>query len=175
MVNVRGFLYTLLHARVAGHSLEQVTFLVSAALMLIVAAALCRRASLTLGCALVLVVTLLTSYHAYSYDAALLLPAFFLTGSYLRDRKLNALDLMMGLTAYALFLFPLVSVSFQNLVIGMFLGMLTLASLQSARLYALRRASAELSHSQPTLRKACAPIDSGEKMFAKFQRRSATR
>ena len=85
-------------------------------------------------------VSLLTSYHAYWYDAVLLPPAFFLAGSYLRGRKLGAVEVALAFVVYAVFLLPAVSASFNEMVAGMFVGMLLLAGLQFAELL-------DLSHS----------------------------
>jgi hypothetical protein len=134
MANARGFFYTLLHARLSEHGLGLLTFIASLGLVLLVSFALQRRTALNLGFALVLVITLLTSYHAYSYDLALLLPAFLLTGSYLRGRRLGPVEVTLAFTVYALFLFPAMAVSFPVMVVGMFLGMLLLAAMQALAL-----------------------------------------
>jgi hypothetical protein len=132
--NVRGFLYVMLHARLSTLNLAALTFALSSALMLLVVVALRRRESLALGFALVIVVTLLTSYHAYLHDMSLLLPAFFLTGSYLRGRKLGRIELTLALVVYALFLTPIMCMVFRLGHIPIFLGMLLLAGVQFAAL-----------------------------------------
>ena len=153
MPNVRGILYGVLHSRISTNSLEALTIVLSLALMMAVWVSLRKRESLTLGFALVIVVTLLTSYYGYMHDMSLLLVSFLLTGSYLRGRKLGPVEVTLAFAVYALFLLPAVSVSFHMMVIGVFLGMLLLTGLQFTRL--LRRSSCvapELRSSAPVLK-----------------------
>jgi hypothetical protein len=134
MPTVRGILYTALHSRIPINSLEKLTIVLSLALMMTVGVSLRNRESLTLGFALVIVVTLLTSYYGYMHDMSLLLVSFLLTGSYLRGRKLGPVEVTITFAVYALFLLPAISASFHIMVVGMFLGMLLLAGLQFAEL-----------------------------------------
>jgi hypothetical protein len=145
MPNVRGFLYVLLHSRVPDHRLQALTLVLSLALMLLVVVAFRRdnQRSLALGFSLILSVTLLVSYHCLMYDTSLLLLSFFLVGGYLRGRKATSLQVALALAVYGVFLLPAFSFWLHGMPVGMFFGMLTLATFQFTELLShLRRAPA---------------------------------
>jgi hypothetical protein len=135
----------LLHSRVPDHRLQALTLVLSLALMLLVVVAFRRdnQRSLALGFSLILSVTLLVSYHCLMYDTSLLLLSFFLVGGYLRGRKATSLQVALALAVYGVFLLPAFSFWLHGMPVGMFFGMLTLATFQFTELLShLRRAPA---------------------------------
>ena len=104
-----------------------------------------------LGFALVIVITLLSSYHAYVYDSSLLLVAFFLTGAALRERHLDFAETLMAIAVYALFLVPVLLPALTRTAMGLFAGMLVLAGAQFAKLEGVQLEQARTARLKPAV------------------------
>jgi hypothetical protein len=136
MPNLRGILYSLLHTRVTPALLQQVTFAISLVLLAGVALLLKREKQvLPEGFSLVLIVTLLTSYHAYLHDdSLLLLPCLILGTETLRSHE-PLFQVLASLTVATVFVVPLAPTSLTTTVSQMFVVVLAFATLMSVRLF----------------------------------------
>jgi len=125
MPNLRGALYILLHDRVSAHALAMATLIASALLMIAAAIcfARCRKRAPELGFALALVIAVLTSYHGYFHEAALLLPAFLLTAASVMRGGSARLRWVYLAAISILYVAPAAASSFQQAVLMMVAAM----------------------------------------------------
>jgi hypothetical protein len=130
MPNLRGFLYVLLHAHLPPSIRQKVTIAISLLLLAATARLLkrYRRVSPATFSVLVLV-TLMTSYHAYLHDDSLLLLPVLLLGNTLPRSRVNALPLLISATIAALLVVPLAPTSLTTTAVEVFLAIAVLAGL----------------------------------------------
>ncbi|MGB8886002.1 MAG: glycosyltransferase family 87 protein [Candidatus Korobacteraceae bacterium] len=108
MPNLRGFLYFLLDPRLSRNELDLIAMAASALVVLIVLWLVfsnCRHIS-DLQFALIIVVTLLVSFHSYGHDLILLLLPFFLVASYIGRHELTYRRMAIAMVAGVLLILP---------------------------------------------------------------------
>lgn len=128
MYNLRGFAYVLLHAKIPTSTLHTATLVVSAAMMLLVAAPFLgqRRNLSAVDFSFILVVTLLASYHSYVHDMSLLMLPLLLVAGHIAGRELTPKRITLALTAGALFMIPSVLPLLFPVALLLFAGLLLL-------------------------------------------------
>jgi hypothetical protein len=127
MPNLRGFLHVLLHEQIAPSALQRIIIAIS--LLLLAATALLprRRQVSPASFSLVVLVTLLASYHAYLHDDSLLLLPVFLMGRTVVQSGRNALA--FSIATAAIFVIPLLPTSLSTTAWQMFLAIALFAGL----------------------------------------------
>lgn len=139
MPNLRGFLYLILHEQIAPSALQRITLAISV-LLLVATALLLRRCQFSPGSfSLLLLVTLLTSYHAYLHDDCLLLLPLFLMGRTVMQSRHNALASATAMAA--IFVIPLLPTSLSTTAVQMFLAMTCVAGLLAIQMIDMSEAT----------------------------------
>jgi hypothetical protein len=134
MPNLRGFLYVLLHAHMPASLLQKITLAISLVLLAATMLLLNRYRRISpLSFSLLVVVTLMTSYHAYLHDnCLLLLPMLLLGNIMLQSGRFRA---PTAVTIATIFLLPLAPTSLTTTVWQMFLAIATLAALLAFQMW----------------------------------------
>ena len=130
MPNLRGCLYSALHARLTPLSLQQTTVAISLLLLAAMAFILWRQKHVSpYGFSLVVLVTLLTSYHAYLHDDSLLLLPCLIAGTEILCNGKPATQLLIATCIGLIFLVPLAPTSLSATAGQMALTILVFATL----------------------------------------------
>jgi hypothetical protein len=134
MPNLRGFLCALLHAHMPPSMLQTITVAISLLLLAATLLLLNRYRQISpVSFSLLVVVTLMTSYHSYLHDDSLLLLTIFLLGNtMLQSGRFRA---PTALTIAAIFLLPLAPTSLTTTAWQMFLAIATLAALLAFQMW----------------------------------------
>jgi hypothetical protein len=145
MPNLRGFLHVLLHDQTSPSTLQRITLAISL-LLLAATGLLLRRCQLSpVSFSLLLLVTLLTSFHAYLHDDCLLLLPVFLMGMTAVQSRRKALTFSTAAAAAAIFAIPLLPTSLSTtalqtfLAIALFAGLLSIQMLDASSLRQVER------------------------------------
>lgn len=134
MPNLRGFLYVLLHAHMPPSMLQTITVAISLLLLAATMLLLNRyRQVSAVSFAVLVVVTLMTSYHSYLHDDSLLLLPLLLLGNTLLQR--GRFRAATALTIAAIFLLPLAPTSLTATAWQMFLAIGALAALLAFQMW----------------------------------------
>lgn len=100
MANIRGLLQWLLDAHMGHHSVLLIAGAASALLIMGLLIVMLQQPTLSeLGFALVILVTVLASYHCYMHDMGLIILALFLVGHYLTVQERTTLRVTLGVSA----------------------------------------------------------------------------
>jgi Glycosyltransferase family 87 len=136
MPNLRGFLYSALDARVTPALLQLATLSISLMLMTGMAFLLKRQKQVSPeGFSLVLIVTLLISYHSYLHDdSLLLLPCLILAREMLRSHK-PGFQILASSTIAVVFIVPLAPTSLTMTASQMFVAILAFSTPMSVRVF----------------------------------------
>ena len=136
MPNLRGFLYSAWHTRVTPALLRLITFAISLVLLAAMACVLERWKELSWDAfSLVLIVTLLTSYHAYLHDDSLLLLPCLILGRQVLHCNEPVFQVLAFSSIAAVFIVPLVPTSLTTTASQMFVVILASATLMSVRMF----------------------------------------
>ena len=141
MPNLRGLIYILLHRSVSEAALARITIALSI-VPLVPPALLLRRRSSTVfeaGYSLVMVVSLLVSYHAYLHDTSLLLLPFFLIGGQMSRGRWAAHSAATASVIVSLYVIPLLPASLSATAMQMCPAMLAFTMLLCLELTEARR------------------------------------
>ncbi|MGC2108418.1 MAG: glycosyltransferase family 87 protein [Candidatus Korobacteraceae bacterium] len=130
MPNIRGISYLLLRTRFPDGILQPLILVFSLALIILAAIAFKTQASRNLGlaCALVVTVTVMTSYHCYLHDLSLLILPFLLVAADVRWRGISAWPMVALLAISAVFIVPFVSGAYQRSLLTFFAATVVLGT-----------------------------------------------
>jgi len=157
MPNLRGCLYLLLQARSSGAA--GITAALSLLLLLAMAMLLTRRARVSpTSYSLVVVVTLLVSYHAYLHDDSLLLLPVLLMTQQVRRVRWTVSHAVLAATMAGLYVVPVLPVSLAATAIQMMAAMLVSAAVLAVDL------SNEVRSQEPSVAQSTPPSASRQPM-----------
>lgn len=132
MPNLRGFVSLVLHSRMSNLAGERIALAFSAALLagMMLRLRRSRRLSET-SYSMVLVVTLLVSYHAYLHDFSLLVLPCILTADYLAGSKWTMMHTGLAVIIAAFYVIPAAPNSMHTTAVQMFAAVLLFAVMLS--------------------------------------------
>lgn len=136
MPNLRGILYLALRAHIPASRVQEIALAASLLLLGATLFFLGRRRQISpVSFSLVLVVTLLTSYHGYLHDDALLLLPMVVWGGSLAGGRVRSLAFLTVATLAAIFAVPLAPTSLQSTVVLMTAAIVVLAALMALTIH----------------------------------------